>query len=237
MSSSVKLPRTAPAAERNKDPILAVLRRALPKRGLVLEIASGTGQHVVHFAQALPSLDWQPSDPDPEARSSIVGWTAHRQAPNVLPPLDLNVSREVWPIERADAVVCINMIHISPRASTLHLLAGAARILPAGGVLFLYGPFRRQDQQTAPSNEAFDAQLRRQNPEWGLRHLDQVIREANINGLGQVEITEMPANNLSVVLRRSRSPARPKVTPLRRLPPGSFFPLTMSRGWRPAWPL
>ena len=205
MSSSATLRRTAPAAERNKEPILEVLRSVLPHSGLVLEIASGTGQHVVHFAQALPGLEWQPSDPDPDARSSVAGWTAHYQVPNIQPPLDLDVSREIWPLQRADAVVCINMIHISPWPSTLHLLAGAARILPTGGVLFLYGPFRRHDGETAPSNEAFDAQLRRQNPEWGLRHLEELVREADRNGLGQAETTEMPANNLSVVLRKPLS--------------------------------
>ena len=198
------LRQTAPAAERNKEPILRVLRRVLPDSGLVLEIASGTGQHVVHFAQALPSLEWQPSDPDPEARSSIAGWTAHYQVPNVRPPLDLDVSREIWPIQQADAVLCINMIHISPWPSTLHLMAGAARILPAGGVLFLYGPFRRRDRATAASNEAFDAQLRRQSPEWGLRELERVVGIADQHGLDHVEITEMPANNLSVVLRKCR---------------------------------
>ena len=176
--------RTAPAAERNKEPILAVLRRVLPDSGLVLEIASGTGQHVVHFAQALPDLEWQPSDPDPEARSSIAAWIAHEGLPNVRPPLDLDVGAEPWPIERADAVVCINMIHISPWAATLHLMAGAARLLPMQGVLFLYGPFRRLDRETAPSNEAFDAQLRRQNPEWGVRNLEAVVSVAEQNWPG-----------------------------------------------------
>jgi len=203
MSSSATLRRTAPAAERNKDPILAVLRRVLPDSGLALEIASGTGQHVVHFAQALPSLEWQPSDPDPDARSSIAEWTALYQVPNVRPPLDLDVSREVWPIAQADAVVCINMIHISPWPSTLRLMAGSARLLPAGGVLFLYGPFRRRGRETAPSNEAFDAQLRRQNPEWGLRELERVVGIADQNGLHHIEIIEMPANNLSVAFRKT----------------------------------
>jgi SAM-dependent methyltransferase len=137
---------TAPAAERNKDPILALLRRVLPGSGLVLEIASGTGQHVVHFARALPQLAWQPSDPDPEARSSISAWKAHVDLPNVLPPLNLDVGSEPWPIEQADAVVCINMIHISPWSATLGFVAGAGRVLPARGPLILYGPFRRLDR-------------------------------------------------------------------------------------------
>src|SRR5688572_14722563 len=137
--------RTAPAADRNKKPILAVLRRVLPESGLVLEVASGTGQHVVHFARALPNLQWQPSDPDPEARSSIAVWIAHERLANVRPPLDLDVGSAVWPVGRADAVVCINMIHISPWAATLSLMAGSARLLPMQGLLFLYGPFRRLD--------------------------------------------------------------------------------------------
>ena len=195
---------SAPAADRNKGPILTVLRGVLPDTGLVLEIASGTGQHIVHFAQALPSLIWQPSDPDPEARSSISSWMDHEQLPNVRPPLDLDVGSEIWPIERADAVVCINMIHISPWPSTLYLLVGAARLLPAGGNLFLYGPFRRLDRQTAPSNEAFDRQLRNQNPEWGLRDLEAVVSAAEKAGFNLVEVTEMPANNISVILRRCR---------------------------------
>ena len=197
---------TAPAAERNKEPILGVLRRVLPDRGLVLEIASGTGQHVVHFAQALPDLEWQPSDPDPEARSSIAAWTAHEGLSNVRPPLDLDVRSEPWPIERADAVICINMIHISPWVATLRMMSGAARLLPMQGVLFHYGPFRRSDQETAPSNEAFDAQLRRQNPEWGVRDLEAVQGVAKQNGLDLTEVAEMPANNLSVVFRKRPGP-------------------------------
>src|SRR5688572_26873187 len=120
MRSDVR--RTAPAADRNKEPILAVLRRVLPENGLVVEIASGTGQHIVHFARALPGLEWQPSDPDPEARSSIAAWIAHERLPNVHPPLDLDVGSEPWPVDQADAVVCINMIHISPWAATLSLM-------------------------------------------------------------------------------------------------------------------
>ena len=200
MRSEVR--RTAPAADRNKEPILAVLRRVLPESGLVVEIASGTGQHIVHFARALPGLEWQPSDPDPEARSSIAAWIAHERLPNVRPPLDLDVGSEPWPVDPADAVVCINMIHISPWAAALSLMTGAARLLHSGGVLVLYGPFRRSERETAPSNEAFDAQLRRQNPEWGLRDLEAVASAAERTGLDLIEIAEMPANNLSVVFRR-----------------------------------
>ena len=195
--------RTAPAAERSKEPILTVLRRVLLDSGLVLEIASGTGQHVVHFAGALPGLTWQPSDPDPQMRASITAWAADAGLPNVWPPLDLDVLADAWPVERADAVVCINMIHIAPWAATLHLMAGAARLLPTQGVLVLYGPFRRFDRHTAPSNEVFDAQLRRTDPAWGVRDLEMVTSVAEQNGLALEEVNEMPANNLSVVFRRA----------------------------------
>ncbi len=194
--------RTAPAADRNKEPILAILRRVLPDSGLVLEIASGTGQHVIHFAQALPGLRWQPSDPEPEARSSIAAWVAHERLPNVRPALDLDVNSPACPIQRADAVVCINMVHISPWTATLGLLAVAARLLPVEGPLIVYGPFRRLGWKTAPSNEAFDAQLRRQNAEWGLRDLDTVLEAAEATGLDLVETVDMPANNLVLVFRK-----------------------------------
>jgi SAM-dependent methyltransferase len=194
---------TAPAAERNKEPILAVLRRVLPESGLVLEIASGTGQHVVHFAGALPSLTWQPSDPDPQMRASIAAWVADAALPNIQPPLDLDVLADEWPIERADAVVCINMIHIAPWAATLHLMAGASRLLPTQGVLVLYGPFRRFSRHTAPSNEMFDAQLRLTDLDWGVRDLEVVASVAEQNGFALDEVVEMPANNLSVVFRRA----------------------------------
>ena len=193
--------RSAPAAERNKEPILAVLRRVLPDRGLVLEIASGTGQHVVHFARALPDIEWQPSDPDPAARASISAWIDPECLQNVRPPLDLDVCSEPWPIQRADAVVCINMVHISPWSATSHLMAGVARLLPPGRPLVLYGPFRRTDRETAPSNEAFDAQLRRQNPEWGLRNLEDVVTVASQVNIELLEVVDMPANNLAVVFR------------------------------------
>ncbi len=198
----------APAADRNKEPILAVLRRVLPENGVVLEIASGTGQHVVHFAQALPGLTWQPSDPDSAARSSAAAWVTHSGLHNVNAPLDLEVLSEPWPIEQADAVVCINMIHISPWAATLALIAGTARLVPSGGVLFLYGPFRRSDRETAPSNEEFDAQLRRRNQEWGLRNLEAVVSLATTAGLELFDLTDMPANNLSVAFRRAQQSLR-----------------------------
>ena len=193
----------APAPERNKGPILDVLRRVLPPQGVVLEIASGTGQHVIHFAAGLPDLKWQPSDADAQARASIAAWSADANLPNVLPPLDLDVRCEPWPVQRADALVCINMIHIAPWAAAERLLDGASRLLGPGAPLVLYGPYRRDSRHTAPSNEAFDADLRRRNPDWGVRDLEAVAALASRNGFVLEEVVEMPANNLCVVLRRS----------------------------------
>lgn len=190
---------TAPAAERNKEPILLVLKRVLPPSGLVLEIGSGTGQHVAHFARALPALEWQPSDPDPRSRASVRAWT--EGLANVRAPLDLHVCRP-WPVRQADAVVCINMIHVAPWAAAEALVAGAGEVVPAGGVLFLYGPYRRFGRHTAPSNEAFDASLRAEAPEWGVRDLGAVVALGAAAGFGLEEVVEMPANNLSVVLRK-----------------------------------
>ena len=195
--------RSAPAAVRNREPIAEVLRDWLPVRGLVLEIASGTGQHVVHFAGALSGLAWQPSDPDPGMRASIAAWTAEAGLPNVRPPLDLDVLSDAWPIERAVAVLCINMIHVAAWEATLHLLAGASRLLPARGALVLYGPFRRFGRHTAPSNEVFDAQLRRMDPDWGVRDLEMVASAADQNSLALDDLVQMPANNLSAVFRRT----------------------------------
>src|SRR5262245_29443200 len=178
----------APSAERNMDPILTVLRRALPHAGLVLEIASGTGQHVAHFAAALPGLVWQPSDADTRGHESIHAWT--RSLTNVRAPIALDV-RQPWPLAQVDAIVCINMIHISPWEATLALIAGAGRALPPGGVLFLYGPYRRSGRHTAPSNEAFDASLRANNPEWGVRDLEAVEDCAGAAGLRPEEVVEM----------------------------------------------
>jgi len=192
----------APAAERNKEPILQVLRRALPAEGRVLELASGTGQHVVHFAQALPRLLWQPSDPDPAARRSIAAWIEREALDNVLPPLDLDVHQRSWPVTQLDAVVCINMVHIAPWSATLALTAGAATHLPRGGPMLLYGPYRRHGQHTADSNAAFDRDLRARNPDWGIRDLEAVEHAAGKRGLTLAEVVEMPANNLCVVLRK-----------------------------------
>lgn len=193
----------APAATRNRDPIWNVLRTHLPPAGLVLEIASGTGEHVTHFAQcAGPAIAFQPSDPSPAARASIDAWTAASGLPNVRPALALDAAADDWPVAAADVLVCINMIHISPWAATLGLIRGAARLLPVGGVLFLYGPYRRGGAHTAPSNAAFDADLRHRNPQWGVRDLEAVADLAAAAGFGAPQIVEMPANNLSVVFRR-----------------------------------
>ena len=193
---------TYPACERNKDPILGVLTRVLPSSGRVLEVASGTGQHVMHFARALPGLFWLPSDHEPQHRDAIEERRRESGLANVAAPYDLDVTREPWPVESADAIICINMIHIAPWAATQALAAGAARRLPPGGVLYLYGPYRRRDHPTAPSNEAFDANLRERNPSWGLRSLETVQQLCASHALALEEIVEMPANNLSVVFRR-----------------------------------
>jgi SAM-dependent methyltransferase len=187
---------------RNRAPILAVLERVLPPRGLVLEIASGSGEHAAYFAKALPSLSWQPTDADPRALASIAAHRAAADAENLLTPLDLDVTVEPWPVARADALVCINMIHISPWAASEALMAGAARLLPAGGVLYLYGPYRIDGRHTAPSNEEFDAYLRAQNPQWGVRDLAEVAALAKGQGFAPAETVAMPANNLSVIFRR-----------------------------------
>lgn len=193
--------RHAPATARNRDPILAVLRDILPASGLILEIASGTGEHVRHFAESLPDLDWQPSDPDTDALASIVAWT--EGLPNIRAPLRLDASAPDWPVKRADAILCINMVHISPWSATEGLFAGAARLLASGAPLYLYGPYRRAEVPTAPSNEAFDESLKARNPEWGLRRLEDVVALAERTGFGLDRVMEMPANNLSVAFRHT----------------------------------
>jgi hypothetical protein len=194
--------RSAPATLRNREPILDVLRPLLPAAGLVLEVASGTGEHAVHFAKALPRLRWQPSDPSPDARRSIAGWIAAEKLDNVLPPLDLDAASDAWPIARADAVLCINMIHISPWEATEGLLRGAARLLGTGRMLYLYGPHRRGGRPLEPSNAAFDADLRLRDERWGLRALEEVAACGEAHGLTLDRVVEMPANNLSVIMRR-----------------------------------
>jgi cyclopropane fatty-acyl-phospholipid synthase-like methyltransferase len=192
----------SPAAERNKGPILDAIRSRLPSAGVVLEIASGTGQHIVHFARALPALTWQPTDADDQLRAAAVERIRAAGLSNVRAPLRLDVLGQDWPAVDADAIVCINMIHIAPWSATNALLAGASRLLRRGAPLFLYGPYKRGGAHTAPSNEAFDASLRARNPEWGIRDLDDVERCAEEHGFALVEVTTMPANNLTVAFER-----------------------------------
>lgn len=187
---------------RNRQPILDVLRRVLPPTGLVLEIASGSGEHVVFFAQNLPSLTWQPTDADTAALSSISAHRAAAGPTNLLEPFRFDVTAERWAIERVDALVCNNMIHITPWRVTEGLMAGAGRILETGGILFLYGPYRVGGRHTAPSNQEFDGWLKAQNREWGIRDLAEVTALAQRHGLDLAETVAMPANNLSVIFRR-----------------------------------
>lgn len=194
--------RHAPATVHNRDAIAGVLRGLLPETGRVLEIASGSGEHVVHFAALFPALEWLPSDPDPASRASIAAWTSEAGLSNIAPPLDLDAAAKDWPIGSADAILCINMIHISPWSATEGLLAGAGRALDPGAPLYLYGPFRMADRPTAPSNEAFDLSLRSRNPAWGLRDIADVEKSAERQGLVLEDIADMPANNVSVVMRR-----------------------------------
>lgn len=191
--------REAPAVARNRDPILKVLRQLLPARGQVLEVASGTGEHCAHFAAALPGLTFQPTEPEAEGRASCDAWCAG--LPNVAPALALDVTAADWPVQRADAVLCINMAHIAPWAATEGLLRGAARVLEAGAPLVLYGPWIRAGVATAPSNLEFDASLQARNPSWGLRQLENLVAAAAAD-FTLSEVIEMPANNVTLVLRR-----------------------------------
>ena len=193
---------TAPAAARNRDPILVVLRDALPESGLVLEVGSGSGEHVAHFARALPALTWQPSDPDPAMRRSIEAWTAAEHLPNVRPPLVLDLLQGPWPVVHADALLCINVLHISPWPAAAGLFALAQRTLPPRGSVLLYGPYRRDGVHTSPSNAAFDERLRAENPAWGLRDTADVQALARRAGFEVTDPVDMPANNLMLVFRR-----------------------------------
>jgi SAM-dependent methyltransferase len=194
--------RHAPATARNREPIAAVLRDVLPERGIVLEVASGTGEHAAWFAGLFPDLLWQPSDPDPDALASIRAWRDEADFANLLDPALLDASAEDWPVPAADAILCINMVHISPWAATVGLMRGAGRLLAPGAPLILYGPYRRAEVPTAPSNEAFDESLKARDPQWGLRALEAVTEEAERNGLRFDRLFEMPANNVALVFRR-----------------------------------
>ena len=194
--------RSAPHVARNTGPILEALRSTLPERGLVLEVASGSGEQSVAFARAFPKLLWQPSDPDPAALASIGAWRDGETLFNLLPPVQLDARAAGWPSASAAALVCINMVHISPWTATEGLMHGAGRLLEAGAPLYLYGPYRQEGIETASSNEAFDESLRSRNPEWGLRKLETVAAEAERHGLVLERTIPMPANNLSVIFRR-----------------------------------
>ena len=194
--------RSAPAAQRNRQPILDALSPRLPAAGLVLEIASGTGEHAVHFARASPHLEWQPTDLDPGARESIAAWRDETGLANLRAPLPLDVTQWPWPIERADAIFCANMIHISPWQASEGLFSGAGKLLASGAALFTYGPYRFAGVYTAPSNQAFDESLRQRDASWGVRDLEELKPLAQRHGLALEEVVEMPANNHLLVFRR-----------------------------------
>jgi len=206
MSPSTDARQYAPATQRNREPILEVLLQVLPERGNILEVSSGTGEHAVFFAPHLSPRQWIPSDPNPSLRASIDAWRERNPVENLQPPLDIDARESVWSAEEDGiaiaAIVNINMIHIAPWSACLGLMAGGERLLPSGGILYLYGPFKRSGEHTAPSNSAFDDSLREQNPEWGVRNLEDVIAAAHEYSLSLVEIIEMPANNLSIVFQR-----------------------------------
>jgi hypothetical protein len=194
----------APATQRNREAILAVLSRVLPPNGNILEISSGTGEHAIFFAPHLSSRHWYPSDPNPLALASINAWREHFPCDRLHPPLQIDARDGVWSIEEKEtpisAIVNINMIHIAPWSACLGLMAGANRLLTSGGIFYLYGPFK-QEGNTAPSNHAFDESLRAQNSEWGVRHLEEVIETGRTYSLNLLEVVSMPANNLSVIFQ------------------------------------
>lgn len=194
---------SAPAALRNRAPIAEVLADWMPAQGLVLEIASGSGEHAVFFARRFPALEWQPTDPDPAALASIAEWRREAGLPNLLPPVELDAAAPEWPATRADAILCINMAHISPWSATLGLLDGASRLLAAGAPLILYGPWLDDSVPTAQSNLAFDADLKRRDPRWGLRRVEDLAAAAEGRGLALAERRAMPANNLMLLMRRT----------------------------------
>lgn len=203
----------APATQRNREPILDILRLVLPASGTVLEVASGTGEHAVFFAPRLQPRQWVPSDPNPQMRASIAAWSTYEPTDNLYPPLAIDVQTPSWFVEKdtsvdwetspLNAIVSINMIHIAPWSACLGLIAGASRLLPPQGILYLYGPFKRNGQHTAASNAAFDASLRASNPDWGVRDLEEVVAIAQDHALVLEQVYPMPANNLSVVFHHS----------------------------------
>lgn len=194
--------RHAPSVARNREPIAAVLTEELPASGLVLEVASGSGEHAVHFARTFPDLEWLPSDPDAEACRSIDAWRSEAGLPNLRPPVQLDAATASWPVAAADAVLCINMVHISPLAASEGLADGAARLLAPGEPLIVYGPYLEDAVETAPSNLEFDRWLKERNPDWGLRHVEWLDQVAGRRGLARTRRVAMPANNLMLVYRR-----------------------------------
>ena len=194
---------SSPATARNREPIAAVLAGWLPKQGLVLEVASGAGEHAAFFAHMFPGLEWQPTDPDPDALSSIEAWRADSGLANLREPVILDATAATWPVERADVLLNINMVHISSWEAALGLLDGAERVLPAGGALVLYGPWIVEGVETAPSNLAFDADLKRRNPAWGLRRVGDFAREAEARTLELADQKAMPANNRMLLFLRA----------------------------------
>ena len=191
----------APAAQRNREPIRVVLASELPARGTVLEIASGSGEHAVHFARAFPDVTWQPSDASGHALESIAAWRAEAALPNLLAPVELDVTAASWPVARADAIVCINLLHVAPWPVALALFAGAARVLSPGALLYLYGPFRFSGAFTSPSNADFDRSVRIRDPRWGVRDVDDLTAAARSHGMTLRATIAMPANNHSLVYR------------------------------------
>ncbi len=192
----------SPSTERNRCHILPILQRALPDTASVLEVGSGTGEHAVYFCAHMPGLHWQPTEGDPAAIDSITAWISHSGLSNIEAPLELELNSEAWPVQHADAVVAINVLHYSPWSSTAALFRGAARMLPKGGIVYCYGPYRRNGAHTAPSNAAFDEWLHGIDPRFGVRDLEAVEAEAREHGFLLDEVIEMPANNFSLIFRR-----------------------------------
>lgn len=193
----------APATLRNRDAIVAVLQKLLPNNGTVLEIASGTGEHVVYFGEKFPDLTWQPSDPDPDGCRSIAAWTKRAGVGNVLPPLQLDALASGWEIAKPAAILCINMVHIAPWEASIGLFEKAAKLLDPGSSFFLYGPYFRGDAAIAQGNLDFDRSLKSRDLRWGIREVDDMDALADKNGFARIDLIEMPANNLSLIYRRT----------------------------------
>lgn len=194
--------RHAPATTRNSEPIADILAHELPKQGTVLEIASGSGEHALFFARRFPNLHWQPSDLDVEALASIDAYLEDSDLPNIAPSIQLNAAQTPWTVENVNAILCVNMIHISPWSAATGLIAEAARLLPKGAPLILYGPYFEREVEPSPSNLDFDLSLRSRDPHWGIRHIEDVDAFAEEEGLSRSARYEMPANNLTLVYRR-----------------------------------